>query len=448
MFNKSVQIKHLKLIRIIAFTIVLSLTTPCGCIEKSTNDNANDNMTSVLPLAPGNLIATAVSSVRINLTWEDNSDSEDGFKIERSLDGIAYTEISTVSVDEISFSDSGLDSNTKYYHRVRAYNDAGDSEYSNFASETTHVYNPSNHIIADHTIVDKYEYIPQSYIDEVKKMWINIPGESHSEAYRRGLELLETLDSKFAVNATESGTPEASTDQHLRISRATRNQYSNWSYGYGESDWYTNEDGITQTKNHIEYCETHDLHISAIGFGWCWDMTWLNAPGGTEDPVYHVRWAGSSVDGPDGNKIWGLDAGDYSLTGNHVCMDTYLNATQQYIDFCTDNSYTTKVIFTTGPVDGHESGNENGYQRHIKHEYIRNYVKDDTSRILFDYADILCYDDDGSSKTATWNTNVYPVITLTNKGDGTIGHIGSAGAVRLAKAIWWMLARIAGWDGE
>ena len=26
-------------------------------------------------------------------------------------------------------------------------------------------------------------------------------------------------------------------------------------------------------------------------------------------------------------------------------------------------------------------------------------------------------------------------------------HISEAGAIRLAKAMWWMLARIAGWDG-
>ena len=28
-----------------------------------------------------------------------------------------------------------------------------------------------------------------------------------------------------------------------------------------------------------------------------------------------------------------------------------------------------------------------------------------------------------------------------------MGHISDAGTIRLAKAMWWMLARIAGWDG-
>ena len=48
---------------------------------------------------------------------------------------------------------------------------------------------------------------------------------------------------------------------------------------------------------------------------------------------------------------WGLDDADNSVTGNSVNLDTYLEATQQYIDYCSANSIPTKVFFTTGPVD-------------------------------------------------------------------------------------------------
>ncbi|MRR24089.1 hypothetical protein EG830_14050, partial [bacterium] len=90
---------------------------------------------------------------------------------------------------------------------------------------------------------------------------------------------------------------------------------------------------------------------------------------------------------------------------------------------------------------------ELGYQGHLKHESIRAYVKADPKRILFDYADILSYNDDGTRSTQSWNGHVYPIITPENLGDESIGHIGSAGAMRLAKAQWWLLARLAGWDG-
>jgi uncharacterized protein YjdB len=152
--------------------------------------------------------------------------------------------------------------------------------------------------------------------------------------------------------------------------------------------------------------------------------------------------------GPQGSRCWGLDDEDNSVSGNTVNLDTYLNATQQYIDYCTANSIPTKVFFTTGPVNNLTScSDEAEYQSWLKMERIRNYVKADPTRILFDYADILCYNDDGSTATRTWNGHPIPCITTTNLGSESIGHIGRAGCLRLGKAVWWMLARMAGWDG-
>jgi len=39
-------------------------------------------------------------------------------------------------------------------------------------------------IIADDTVVSQYDKIPQKYIDLLKCMWVNVPGESNSQAYR------------------------------------------------------------------------------------------------------------------------------------------------------------------------------------------------------------------------------------------------------------------------
>ena len=48
----------------------------------------------------------------------------------------------------------------------------------------------------------------------------------------------------------------------------------------------------------------------------------------------------------------------------------------------------------------------------------------------------------------TWNGHTYPIITTANLGDESVAHIDEVGTLRLAKAMWWMLARIAGWDGN
>ncbi len=175
------------------------------------------------------------------------------------------------------------------------------------------------------------------------------------------------------------------------------------------------------------------------------------------DPEYFVRWAGASVEGPDGNLRWGLDSGDTILTGNSVNMQTYIDATETYIAHVATENYDTKVFFTTGPVDGGGNTGESGYQRYLKHNYIRDHVQNTDGRILFDYADILCWNDAGIIETRTWtdgNTveQVFPYIhpdnmqDLAGNPDSSIGHIGAAGALRLAKAYWVMLAIMAGWE--
>jgi hypothetical protein len=90
------------------------------------------------PAAPSNLIATAVSSSEIDLSWTDNSDNETEFKIERSTDaGITFTEIATVGANVTTYPDTGLAPLTTYAYRVRASNSTGDSDYSNMAIAIT-----------------------------------------------------------------------------------------------------------------------------------------------------------------------------------------------------------------------------------------------------------------------------------------------------------------------
>lgn len=89
------------------------------------------------PAKPSNLTANAVSRSVINLTWIGNSDNETGFKIERSTNGSTFVQIGTTGADTTTYSSGGLKRNTTYSYRVRAYNAAGDSAYSDTASATT-----------------------------------------------------------------------------------------------------------------------------------------------------------------------------------------------------------------------------------------------------------------------------------------------------------------------
>lgn len=302
--------------------------------------------------------------------------------------------------------DAGIDSiNTRDYAiALDYYGDAPDLGW--------HEYSPGPQIIADHSIVDDYEHIPQYYIDSVKKMWLSYAGESHSGAIRDGLQALENLNPTYAVAIASSGTPASYTDANLRASRATWGDLTNstgWIYSYGEEDWYTSSTAITRTKAGLDYYNNTGPEMAAFGFGWCWDPLEI-----LED------------------------------------MDDYIAATQQYIDHCETNGYLTKVFFTTGPVDGETATGEVGYNKYLAYENIRDSVDADTTRILFDFADILSYDEvDGDPNTATWDGHTYPIITSANATPVTgTYHFSATGALRLAKAMWWMLARMAGWDGN
>ena len=92
----------------------------------------------IIPAAPSNLVATAVSSSQINLSWNDNSNNEGGFKLERAPGGTSnFTQIASLAANTTSYQNSGLSSATSYSYRIRAYNGAGNSGYSNPASATT-----------------------------------------------------------------------------------------------------------------------------------------------------------------------------------------------------------------------------------------------------------------------------------------------------------------------
>jgi len=310
-------------------------------------------------------------------------------------------------------------------------------------------------IIADHTVVDQYDQIPDEYIQKVKTMLVEMAGESHSSTFNYGSNLLERYDSRFQSQYF-GGTPPEESSSFLRIGKIEN---------LGEQTYFTNEAAISSYKSRIANQNNTGNTFDVMAFVWCWDMYYDPVPGGGEDLVYGVRWGGTTEESPDGVKRWGLDAGDAVLTGNSICMDTYLNAVVEYQQYCIDNNWDTKIIFTTGPVDDtypNSEGTEDGVQREIKHDYIRDFVNKDPQRILFDYADILCWNNEGEKYEGVWNdggtlrahAHMHPdnqldyddnwnIIPGVEDGD----HIGEVGSLRIMKAMWWMLARIAGWDG-
>ena len=88
----------------------------------------------VRPNAPTQLVAGAVRS-RIDLSWVDASSNETGFAIERCAgeDCTSFVQIKTVGANVRAYADALLPVPGTYRYRVRAYNAAGYSPYSNRA---------------------------------------------------------------------------------------------------------------------------------------------------------------------------------------------------------------------------------------------------------------------------------------------------------------------------
>jgi hypothetical protein len=128
-----------------------------------------------------------------------------------------------------------------------------------------------------------------------------------------------------------------------------------------------------------------------------------------------------------------------------------------------------KFVYMTGHLDGSGSnGNLN-----LRNNQIRAHVSG-SSRILFDFADIESYDpgnaeflskmandncdydsDNNGSRERNWAADwiaANPSSVLTQMADtictGCCAHSQPLNCVQKGRAVWWLWARIAGWNGD
>ena len=107
-------------------------------------------------IAPTNLRYTVNSPNSITLNWNDNSNNENGFRIERKVGSENFVLLESVDENIITFTDNSVVDTQMYSYRVYAYNSTASSGFSNTTSVVTEIPVELN------AIPDKFQLI-QNY---------------------------------------------------------------------------------------------------------------------------------------------------------------------------------------------------------------------------------------------------------------------------------------------
>ena len=99
--------------------------------------SASGSSSTTTPAAPTNLAMLGASYQQVSLSWSDNATNESGYKLERSTDGVNFSELASLGADARNFVDTTVSPLTTYYYRVRAFNSSGASAYSGIVSVRT-----------------------------------------------------------------------------------------------------------------------------------------------------------------------------------------------------------------------------------------------------------------------------------------------------------------------
>ncbi|MCD6487528.1 MAG: hypothetical protein J7K35_09435 [Syntrophobacterales bacterium] len=258
-------------------------------------------------------------------------------------------------------------------------------------------------VIIDHTCTDLSQ-IPDNWLEQAKTLTLHYAHTSHGSQITSGISNLESQHPEYSVAirvGSSEGLPSAEDPPVLRI------YDGNPPETYIEpNDYWDGTTGEDRTK-----AVAATGHYNFSMWSWC---------------------------------------GQVSSAGESY-IQNYLDTMEQFEAAYPD----MRFIYMTGHLDG---GGSSG-NLHVRNEQIRAYCNAN-NKILFDFADIERYDPDGNDylnlgandncdySGGNWATE----WCTANPGSDLCASCSCAHSQPLncnlkARAFWWMMARLAGWDG-
>ncbi len=254
-------------------------------------------------------------------------------------------------------------------------------------------YERDEPLIIDHTC-SVISAIPLNWIDSVQQnILLHYAHTSHGSQLVYGLDTLYKKDQTYLYDLTYNSLPY--TAGALCIFGGQEDE----SYVTTELYWET-KDGMNRTRNVLN----NNPSIKISMWAWCVE---LNTYGEEQVQAYLDSMAVLETEFPD-----------------------------------------VLFIYMTGNA---QEGSSLGYNRYLRNEQIRNYCITN-NKILFDFADLDSWwlnpdTEEWESSTYTYYETTYMVEHPEFRND-VVGHTTYESCEQKAKALWWMLARLAGWSGD